>query len=55
MQRLIPQSEDFFYWSPEEICHYPVPPGPEDDWFSVRDATGDRSDGVEADREQDHE
>jgi hypothetical protein len=53
MKPLIPQSEDFFYWAPEEICNYPVPPGPEDDWFTNRTALERRV--AEASREHDHE
>jgi len=46
MYAVIPQSEDFFYWAPEEICHYPHP-GPEDAWFvteahcALRDVSAD--------------
>jgi hypothetical protein len=32
-------SEDFFYWSPEDIQSYPLPPGPEDAWFIDRSRT----------------
>lgn len=39
MAILTPQSEDFFYWAPEEVLSYPQPPGPEDRWF--RGAGGD--------------
>lgn len=40
MAPLVPESEDFFYWAPEYIVTYPVPPGPEDAWFLADD--GDR-------------
>lgn len=39
---LIPQSEDFLYWDPEEICRYPQPAGPEDHWFAAPGAEGAR-------------
>jgi len=37
---LVPQSEDFLYWDPEEICRYPQPPGSEDAWFREAEAAG---------------
>lgn len=37
---LVPLSEDFLYWDPEEICRYPQPPGPEDAWFDEPEAAG---------------
>ncbi|NIW86320.1 MAG: hypothetical protein GWN09_06925 [Gammaproteobacteria bacterium] len=47
MAILTPQSEDFFYWAPEEILGYPQPPGPEDRWFgdAQRDAPWAQEEG----------
>lgn len=36
MEPLKIESEDFFYWSPEDIWTYPLPAGPEDAWFTDR-------------------
>ncbi len=39
MKPLTPASEDFFYWDPEAICHYPVRDGIEEHWFRSRRQT----------------
>jgi hypothetical protein len=51
MAPLVPESEDFFYWAPEYIFTYPVPPGPEDAWFLADD--GDHPATVDAQAEGD--
>lgn len=33
MKQITPQSEDFLYWDPEDICNYPIKHGPEDHWI----------------------
>ena len=48
---LFPQSEDFLYWDPEEICRYPQPPGTEDACFGPdrKQVTYHRAPGSESD------
>ena len=47
---VLPLSEDFLYWDPEEICRYPQPAGLEDAWFAECDS--DSGSGAVPERER---